>query len=314
MSLKKRPAHGRWQLIALIFAASILALPAACAETIMDQLGILRTDFDTANGNAIGGENLWGRRTAIQVADDFRATDTGHVVTEVTVGNLTYFGVLPQDARISIFEKADDRPAEEAVYSARASELGLNVINERFTDGVFGLQGVLSSISGLEICLLPNHEYYLDVQVYSSSDDWAYTVRDNIPAGTDSFLRDGPVNEGEGGYGFTEWRSAGDADYGAGDSAYRIEATSGTCCTGSERIAKARCRAGPNGNKLTIRLVDGFPGDAFTVRLSSGDSHSGTLDAAGKARARFKRPAAGEGTAAATWGCGATDEKSYPCP
>jgi len=304
-----KKAVKRTTVIALLLNSCSLTL----AETIMDQLGILRTDFDFANGNAIGGENLWGRRSAVQVSDDFRTTDTGYVVTEVTVGNLTYFGVLPQDARISIFEKVNDRPAEEAVYSARASELGLNVFNERFTDGVFGLQGVLSTISGLEICLLPNHGYYIDVQVYSSPDDWAYTVRDNIPAGTDSFLRDGPLDEGEGGYGFTEWRSSGDADYGAGDSAYRIEATSGSCCTGSERITKARCRATNNGNKLTVRLADGFPSDTFTVDLSSGESKSGTLDAKGKGRVRFKHLPAGDGTATATWGCGATAQRTYMC-
>lgn len=284
------------------------------AETIMDQLGILRTDFDFANGNAIGGENLWGRRSAVQVSDDFRTTDAGHVVTEVAVGNLTYSGVLPQDARISIFEKVDDRPAEEALYSARASELGLNVSNEKFTDGVFGLQGVLSTISGLEICLLPNHGYYIDVQVYSTPDDWAYTVRDSIPAGTDSFLRDGPLDEGEGGYGFAEWRSAGDADYGAGDSAYRIEATSGSCCTGRERIAKARCRASKSGNKLTVRLADGLPSDTFTVDLTSGESKSGTLDSAGRARVRFKREPSGDGKVSAAWECGASDQVGYGCP
>ncbi|MBE7458537.1 MAG: hypothetical protein HS102_18300 [Planctomycetia bacterium] len=192
--------------------------------------------------------------------------------------------------------------------------LGLNVANERFTDGVFGLEGVLSRISGLDICLLPNHDYYIDVQVYSSPDDWTYTVRDNISAGTDSFLRDGPADEGEGGYGFTEWRAAGDADYGAGDSAYRIEATLRSCCTGSERIAKVRCRASNNDNKLMVRLADGVSGDTFTVDLSSGESKSGSLDAEGKGRVRFKRLPGGDGTATATWGCGATAKSSYTCP
>ncbi|MCC7291485.1 MAG: hypothetical protein IT449_05420 [Phycisphaerales bacterium] len=68
------------------------------------------------------------------------------------------------------------------------------------------------------------------------------------------------------------------------------------------------------GNKLTVRLVDGFPGDTFNVEISSGEAQSGALDSTGRARVRYKRLASGDGTAAAAWGCGASGEESYQCP
>jgi len=292
----------------LLGVATATAMP----ETIMGQIDL---DYsDTANGNAIGGDDFFGRRLALQVCDDFVTTTTGHVITEVSVANLMWRPDLPTDARICIFAAIEERPSEEPVFTARVSELGLKVSNRRFVDGVFGLEGVQSTVSGLEICLLPDTHYYIDLQVYCGPNDWAYTMRYYILRGTDSFLRDGPTDEGEGGYGFTEWRSAGDAGHGTGDSAYRVEATSGSCCTGRERIARARCRAANSGNKLMVRLADGFPGDTFTVALSSGENESGTLDAEGKGRARFKRLLSGDGTATATWGCGASAQALYTCP
>jgi hypothetical protein len=180
--------------------------------------------YDKANGNAIGGENLFGKRSALQNCDDFITTDTGFILTEVEVGNVMFTLNFVDNARVSVFGEVDGRPTEEAVFSARASDLGATVTSHEYAEGVFGGYGIRTTVSGLWIPLEPSTAYYIDVQVYSGPDDWAYTVRSDVVTGTDSFLRDGPADEGEGGYGWTEWRPGAESGFGAGDSAYRVEA------------------------------------------------------------------------------------------
>lgn len=85
-------------------------------------------------------------------------------------------------------------------------------------------------------------------------------------------------------------------------------------CTGDERIAKAKCKTGNNGNTLKIALAGGRPGDGFTVTLSGGDDKSGTLNANGEATVKFKGQAAGDATATAAWNCGAKTTRDYTCP
>jgi len=85
-------------------------------------------------------------------------------------------------------------------------------------------------------------------------------------------------------------------------------------CTDNEKIRKPKCKLRNGINKMTVKLVRGTPGDTFSVELSTGQSKSGTIKDTGKGKAKFKKLPSGDGTATATWGCGATKSKNYSCP
>lgn len=213
------------------------------AETIMDQMYIIeRQEFRAGYGNAIGGELFDGKRYALQLADDFATTRTGCIVTEVEVGNLTFGVEFPADARISFFRDLGGRPAEDAEFSKRASDIGGVLSSRLFDDGIGGV-GVRTTVSGLRIPLDPGARYFVDVQVYSGARDWAWTLINDRPTGADTHLRDGPRDEGEGGFGWTTWRPAGEWRL-AGDAAYRIEAIPEPRAAGLALLALFRRRHG----------------------------------------------------------------------
>ncbi|MCC7292271.1 MAG: hypothetical protein IT449_09450 [Phycisphaerales bacterium] len=298
-----------------VLAVALFGSSPVSGENLLDQIRMLDfEEWDRANGNAIGGDEVFGGHFALQVADDFLTTTTGYVITEVEVANLKVYEEDLLDARLSFFRDLGGVPAEEAIFTAKASDLGAIVVNRSFSDGVFGLVGRRTTFSNLDIGLAPSTGYFMCLQVYSGG-DWAFTIRSSFYShnGADSYLRDGPADEGEGGYGWTTWRSGADTDYGPGDSACRIEAT-GRTCTGNERIAKARCAQRNGVDKLTVKLADGTPRDSFSVDLSSGETQSGALDAEGRARVRFKPISSGDGAATAIWGCGTAAQRSYTCP
>jgi len=85
-------------------------------------------------------------------------------------------------------------------------------------------------------------------------------------------------------------------------------------CTGAETIKKADCVQKNRRNKLIVKLVKGPQVGSFTVDLSTGQSETGTIGDNGKGKAKFKNVPSGDGTATATWGCGATQSKNYSCP
>ncbi len=85
-------------------------------------------------------------------------------------------------------------------------------------------------------------------------------------------------------------------------------------CAGAEKMKKPRCKNKRGFNQLTVKLVGGVEGDAFTVELPGGKKKEGTINAKGKGKAKFKRLPPGEGKAIAKWGCGAEAEKKYSCP
>jgi len=88
-------------------------------------------------------------------------------------------------------------------------------------------------------------------------------------------------------------------------------AAGGTVCTGNERINKAKCKRGTN--ELTVKLRNGVPGDGFVIVLSSGQRKEGDLNGKGRGTARFTNVPPGPGTARATFGCGAVNERTYRC-
>lgn len=84
-------------------------------------------------------------------------------------------------------------------------------------------------------------------------------------------------------------------------------------CTGLENIKKAKCKVKGSAGKLKVVLAGGEPGDSYEVRLSSGQSASGALNAQGGAKESFSGLPLGAGTATATWGCSASDSETYNC-
>jgi hypothetical protein len=206
------------KLAALLVVAG-LVVGTASAERIMDQMGMIGSQaYDAGNGNHLGGEGIFGSTNDLQLCDDFNTTATGFVINEVEVGNLTFGIAKPAKAWVRIFSDAGGKPSEAAV-----AEINANVTtNTNFTDTIFGLVGVRSTVSGLNIGLNPGTHYYIDVQTQST--DWAYTARDlNSFNGDDSYGRDGP--NGQGGYFTNTWVSMNNLGFGKGDSAYRVEAT-----------------------------------------------------------------------------------------
>lgn len=87
-----------------------------------------------------------------------------------------------------------------------------------------------------------------------------------------------------------------------------------TACSGHERIKRAACSSRDGVNTLKVSLRGGAAGDAFGLLLSTGDAHHGTLDDRGRAKVRFRRLPAGDGTVIADWGCGSTAGLAYTCP
>ncbi|GIK17660.1 MAG: hypothetical protein BroJett003_26240 [Planctomycetota bacterium] len=86
-------------------------------------------------------------------------------------------------------------------------------------------------------------------------------------------------------------------------------------CVGTERVAKTTCKDRNGANQLKVILAGGREGDTFTVTLTDDSSSSGTVNRRGKGKAKFNnRPPADSGDATASWGCGASDAKSYSCP
>ncbi len=90
--------------------------------------------------------------------------------------------------------------------------------------------------------------------------------------------------------------------------------SSGSQCSGSERIKKAKCKNKQGSNKLTVKLIKGAALDTYAVELSTGEKIEGVLNKKGKAKVVFEGVAPGGQKATATWGCGAEDGVEFACP
>ncbi|MBI5289558.1 MAG: FG-GAP repeat protein, partial [Chloroflexi bacterium] len=102
-----------------------------------------------------------------------------------------------------------------------------------------------------------------------------------------------------------------DTDHG-GDSGvvYAFRHECGEDCAGSERIRKLVCDSG----NLTVKLVDGIPGDAFEALLATGEAIEGTLNRRGKATIRFSGLPNEAGDVDVSWGCGEQENAAFFCP
>lgn len=83
-------------------------------------------------------------------------------------------------------------------------------------------------------------------------------------------------------------------------------------CTGSEKFKKAKCRK-KSSNTLKVVLLRGVPGDFFNVETPTRWG-VGTIGENGKAKVKITYVPGGEGTAKATWFCGAVHTRKYECP
>jgi hypothetical protein len=210
---------------------------AAHADVLMDQMDMIhRRIYEWMYGNAIGGDYLGDDGCfATQFCDDFETTVTGYILTQVEVGNLfleDHYDVT--DARVSIYADLGGFPSEEPVYSMRVSEMAarspiapLGIVNADFFDDAWRQHfGVWTTITGLWIPLEPETRYFICIQVDSGEEDWAFTcIERDSEIGADSFVRDGPPEEGCAGQGWfhTDWRAVG-SFHSPSTSAYRVVA------------------------------------------------------------------------------------------
>ncbi|MCG3132615.1 MAG: hypothetical protein FLDDKLPJ_03478 [Phycisphaerae bacterium] len=82
-------------------------------------------------------------------------------------------------------------------------------------------------------------------------------------------------------------------------------------CTGEEAIRKARCRSG---GKVVVKVIRGVVGEAFQVRLDTGEEAEGEFNSRSKGKAKFNGVSSGRNAATATFACGDTDVRVFDCP
>lgn len=184
-------------------------LTVASAETLLNNMDMIPHGYSRANGNHEGGMLVFGKNYGLQLAQPFKTTATGFVITEVEVGNVTFGVDQPAYAVVAVYPWRDNTAVYRATHAVSK--------NTSFTDSVFGLFGLRSTISGLSISLSPHTDYMIAVQTIDG--DWAYTVQ---RPGLDGFTRtrDHSSFGYQGGYGWTTWRSTWDPT----EAAYRVEA------------------------------------------------------------------------------------------
>ncbi len=189
---------------------------AAQAGTIYNSLGMIPNGYFTGNGNHDGGIAIFNANYGLQVGQPIKTTAAEFIITEVEVGNVTFGVEQPSQARVAVFPISGGVPSNTPVYN----NIHNVTKNTTFSDSVFGLIGVRSTVGGLNINLGGAGDFLVLVQTISR--DWAYTVR--RATGADAWLRDGSSFGYQGGYGFTTWRSGQSSGFGFGEAAYRVEA------------------------------------------------------------------------------------------
>ncbi|MBV6457930.1 MAG: hypothetical protein HONBIEJF_01050 [Fimbriimonadaceae bacterium] len=188
----------------------------ATAVTLMGQLSMVTNGtYTTGNGNHEDGTGIFGQYQDLRCADDFAIGSGLYKLTSVKVGNLG-FGGGNALARVRIYADAGGLPGNQLHAGTFA------ISSAGFVDNIFGLAGNIhtADVSPANWVIGPG-KYWVNMQTVSST-DWEYTCRDSVVTGYDSALGDGP--NGAGGYGFPLWQLAGTSGFGAGNSAYNIEA------------------------------------------------------------------------------------------
>ncbi|MCG3129632.1 MAG: hypothetical protein FLDDKLPJ_00366 [Phycisphaerae bacterium] len=215
-------------------------------------------------------------------------------------GNTAFVGAPGSiDSSVYIFEKVDGAWVQTAKLSSR----------------VFGLS---LAVSGDTVLIGAPYD---DNRRKNSGAAYLYRNVDGVWTQVDKFTgHAGYKNSGFGGSVALSTLTAvvgatndGDKDFRPG-TAYISERAAPPACAGEERILSVECTQHDGVNTLILQLEGGAPHDTYAVKLSSGESKSGTLSSEGTAKAKLQAVTSGDGTAVVTWGCGATGEGKYTCP
>lgn len=269
-------------------------------DILWDQLDMARNcTYTTDNGNACAGVRALGGLYGLQLCDDF-VLDAECTITEVTGAFLTFFGAPPAGgANVTFYQDAGCRPLD-AFFAADCHAVTVPV---PFRDCLFGLQGmyVTATLNDGGITLPPGR-WFVDIQPEdeTGNGDWYYQVRDNanVPTGCDSHMRDSRPNDpcctqGQTGYGFSNWTSAGAAGFGPGDAAFQIVGKcGGAAACKSDTVLKASCRFGSC--KLVGKLINAVPGSDVTFCMDDGiRCLDKRVNDRGKAKAAFANVGSG---------------------
>jgi hypothetical protein len=194
-----------------LLAIIATTVAAAQAGTIYNGMGIIPNGYNTAYGNHEGGIAIFGKNYGLELGQEFYTTTSEFILTELEVANLTFGVAQPTNAIVSIYnwDAVNNKPDENPLFRGTVPISK----NTSFSDSIFGLVGVRSTISGLSISLSPSTHYVLSIQTIDA--DWAYTA---VGPGKGLWVRDHSSFGYQGGWGFTTWRPK------EGMAAYRIEA------------------------------------------------------------------------------------------
>lgn len=260
-------------------------------DILWDQLDMARNcTYTTGNGNACSGVRVLGGLYGLQLCDDF-VLDGECTVTEVTGAFLTFFGAPPVGgANVTFYQDGGCRPLD-AFFAADCHAV---TVVAPFRDCRFGLAGlyVTAALSDGGVTLPPGR-WFVDIQPEdeTGNGDWYYQARDtaSLPTGCDSHMRDSRPNDpcctqGQPGYGFSEWTSAGAAGFGAGDAAFQIIGKCGgaAACNGREYM-NVSCSSRTCGTQAKAVLFQATPGSTHTFCLDDAQCITKIANNRGKA-------------------------------
>ncbi len=239
-----------------------------------------------ANGTSIW-KGLWGDARKCEVGIDVAVSGSDIYITGYTGSRND-----PKGRAILLVKLHDDgnsvRYVDSAVYDGPGDDMGWGI--ELVGDEIF-IVGY-TDVGGNTDALLLGYDANLN-PLWDLS--WG--------AGMDDAVRDVAFHDGV-------LYVTGVVDNEAFVNAYVLE----DACTRKEKIKKAKCAGREGAGKLKVKLIKGVPEDSFAVKLSTGERYEGSLNRKGRAKVSFRGLPSGDGTATATWGCGAKDEREYSCP
>ncbi|MCC7290483.1 MAG: hypothetical protein IT449_00315 [Phycisphaerales bacterium] len=193
-------------------------------DEIYNSLSI--TDNQTyinGNGDAYSGQGIFGSDSDLQFVDDVRFEEDCCVDVAVR-DHLTFFGTGWTNYQVALYaDNGNCAPNEAADCDTQSGNVGIAT----FSDTVFGLLGVRSSVQTDGSCCVPAGNYFVETRAYDpgTNGDWGYTPRDGVQVGCDSHLRDGGI--GNPGYGTFTWVSSGTYGYGVGTVAQALSVKCG---------------------------------------------------------------------------------------
>ncbi len=199
-----------------------LERPASC-ETIYDaELGqmdpIIGTDPVANLNSTLRSNTLYD----FLVVDDFLAERAGRITDIFTYSNLlTHYSEPADGVRVYLWGTGEV-PAEDPTL---VLEVPLNQIRLRYIRTLGADMFLEIHVPNLDIPFQPGRTWFTvqprDETPGQGGYYWICRNANRPVQGADAYIKDGP--NGQGGWGFTEWRSAGSQGLDAADSYVRIE-------------------------------------------------------------------------------------------